>query len=121
MLEIAPALKPLDPPPPTHPAHVDVPAAATEPPEGAELPSFETLDRVARAMTARVTQGVSPNAQLAAWTDWISHLSRAPGRQLELAQQAMIMAARFTQFAVRAGVGKAPAPPFPPHTGDRRF
>jgi polyhydroxyalkanoate synthase len=121
MLEIAPALKPLDPSPPAHPAHVDVPAAATEPPEGAELPWFETLDRMARAMTARVTQGVSPNAQLAAWTDWFLHLSRAPGRQLELAQQAMIMAARFTQFAVSAGMGKAPAPPFPPHAGDRRF
>jgi hypothetical protein len=66
MLEIAPALKPLDPSPPAHPAHVDVPAAATEPLEGAELPSFETLDRMARAMTARVTLGVSPNAQFAA-------------------------------------------------------
>ena len=58
MLEIAPALKPLDPSPPAHPAHVDVPAAATTT-RGCGVASFETLDRMARVMTARVTQGVS--------------------------------------------------------------
>src|SRR5262245_19001771 len=39
-----------------------------------DLPSFETFNQLARAMTARLTQGVSPHAQCAAWFDWLSHL-----------------------------------------------
>ena len=85
-----------------------------------DLPSFETLDHVARALMARVTQGVSPHAQAAAWFDWLSHLSRAPGRQLELALQAFIFAGRLFGWAsgrdgVNAGL------PFPPDADDRRF
>ena len=67
--------------------------------EPMELPSFEALNQLTRAMTARVTQGISPHAQIAAWTDWISHLCRAPGRQLELALRVWVSAARLARFA----------------------
>ncbi len=86
-----------------------------------DLPSFETLNQVARAMTARVTQGVSPHAQLAAWTDWASHLGRAPGRQLELALQSVAFAARLVRFTMDVGMGKQTTVPFPPPAGDHRF
>ena len=84
----------------------------------ANLPSFETLDHVARAMMARATQGVSPHAQAASWFDWASHLSRAPGRQLELAWLASIYAARLWGLAIRDGVDNLP---FAPDAADHRF
>ncbi|NWG24756.1 MAG: polyhydroxyalkanoic acid synthase [Pseudorhodoplanes sp.] len=86
-----------------------------------ELPSSETLDRVARALTARITQGVSPHAQSAAWFDWFSHLSRAPGRQAELALQAYVSIARLLRFAARLATKGEAEPPFIPPETDRRY
>lgn len=85
-----------------------------------EQMSFETLDRLARAMTARFTHGVSPHAQYAAWFDWASHLSRAPGRQLELWLQAIRAATRLTQFVSQSVVATA-NPPFVATESDQRF
>ena len=67
----------------------------------ADLPNLETLDRLSRAIVARITQGVSPHAQYAAWFDWASHLTRAPGRQLELWLRATRAAAQLARFAAR--------------------
>jgi polyhydroxyalkanoate synthase len=69
-------------------------------------------------MTARTTQGVSPHAQAAAWFDWLSHLSRAPGTQLELWALAAIHGARLARFA--AGIDCSDVP-FQPRDADRRF
>jgi poly[(R)-3-hydroxyalkanoate] polymerase subunit PhaC len=87
--------------------------------QGADLPSFDTLNRVGRATLARVTQGVSPHTQAAAWFEWFSHLSRAPGRQLELALQAIIFSSRL--MGLMTGQSGANAPPFAPEPTDRRF
>ena len=86
--------------------------------QDAGLPSFGTLDHVARAVMARFTQGASPNAQLAAWFDWLSHLSRSPGRQLELAQLASVFAAKLGRLAILDGAVNLP---FAPDPADRRF
>jgi polyhydroxyalkanoate synthase len=82
------------------------------------LPSFETLNRIARAITARATRGISPHAQFEAWFDWLSHVSRAPGRQVEHALLAGVYAARLAALATSH---HAAEPPFAPDRGDRRF
>ncbi len=87
----------------------------------AALYSFETLDRVARATTARVTQGVSPHAQMAALLDWTTHLSRAPGRQIELTLKALVSWTALAHFAAHNFVSDAAERPFEPTPSDRRF
>lgn len=84
----------------------------------ADLPTFETLNHAARAMMARLTQGVSPHAQYAAWFDWLSHLSRSPGRQLELSMQAFIFGMRLLGLVVRNADGELP---FRPDAHNGRF
>ncbi|TDX60567.1 polyhydroxyalkanoate synthase [Methylosinus sp. sav-2] len=86
-----------------------------------EIPSFDTLDRAARAFTARITHGVSPLAQMSAWLDWATHLTRAPGRQIELSLAAMQDAARYAHFVAHAARGETVAAPFAPAPFDKRF
>jgi polyhydroxyalkanoate synthase len=83
-------------------------------------PSFETLDRLGRATTARLTQGISPHALYAAWFDWASHLANAPGRLIELGLEAVNLGARFARFATHS-LSEDVKRPFEPQSGDRRF
>ena len=88
--------------------------------ETAHVRSFETMDRLGRAVTARFTQGISPHALYAAWFDWASHLANAPGRLIELGVEAVNLGARFARFAHHSPSECAKAP-FEPQPGDRRF
>lgn len=82
--------------------------------------SFDTLDRVSRATTARFTQGISPLALMAAWLDWATHLARAPGRQIELLLEAWNSAANLARFAAQS-LNDAADRPFEPAPFDKRF
>ncbi|MFI4933810.1 MAG: PHA/PHB synthase family protein [Caulobacterales bacterium] len=93
------------------------PLVGDGPPRG-NGPNFESVDRIARSTVGRLTRGVSPNAVSAALFDWSSHLSRAPGRQLELALAAWTNLARLQRQAWAApGDGAA----FVPRPSDHRF
>ena len=95
------------------PAVTQLPPAATHP--------HQNLDRAVRASVARFTGGVSPHAIFEAWSDWALHLSRAPGRQLELMERAQANALELMGFATGAAGGHAPVPPFAPRDYDHRF
>ena len=88
--------------------------------EATGIPSFETMDRVERAVAARLTHGVSPHALYDAWFDWASHLANAPGRLIELGLEAVNLGARYAQFATRS-LSEDTKPPFEPQPNDRRF
>jgi polyhydroxyalkanoate synthase len=96
-------------------------AAAEEPASDISVPSFENWNRVVRATAARMTQGLSPNAQTAAWFDWASHLARSPGRQVELGIAAAQIATLYSRFVAETLTGANPPPPFRPQPHDRRF
>ena len=96
------------------------PSPCPPPREGLGIPSFETMDRLGRAVTARLTQGISPHVHYEAWFDWASHLAIAPGRLIELGLEAVNIGARFAHFA-KQSLSENVKSPFEPQTGDRRF
>jgi poly[(R)-3-hydroxyalkanoate] polymerase subunit PhaC len=96
------------------------PDATPHPREAGATPSFDTLDRLGRATTARFTQGISPHAVSNAWFDWASHLAEAPGRLTELWLEGAKAGAKLARFALGGAAREEPAP-FPPQLGDHRF
>ncbi|MBR1127844.1 alpha/beta fold hydrolase [Bradyrhizobium iriomotense] len=96
--------------------------AVTPPLAPAEaLTAPELFDRLARAITARWTGGLSPATLALALLDWQLHLAASPGKQLALASEAAWDLMRF--FATLA----TRHPTFPswsmiaPAANDRRF
>lgn len=78
---------------------------------------YADLDRMARAVLAQNTGGVSPFSIYQAISDWALHMSRAPGRQMELAERAVTNTLKVLADAT----GTADAPPFKPMPYDHRF
>ena len=112
--------------PAAHPRHAAAALPAAIPlrtpvePAGEAAPNFHTFDRMTRAVQARFTQGISPTAIAGTWMDWATHLSRSPGKQLELAQRAWQGMAQFALWLPRAARDDATAVP-PVANTDRRF
>ena len=82
---------------------------------------YDTLDRALRASMARLTAGVSLNSASTAWADWLSHLSRAPGRQAELAEKAAQNAWKLAFSAMGPASPLGAQSGFEPEADDHRF
>ncbi|QFS82575.1 Poly-beta-hydroxybutyrate polymerase [Roseivivax sp. THAF40] len=98
--------------------HDLVPRAAPAP---ADTHPYEHLDRISRALLARNTAGLSPFSIFQAWNDWALHMSRAPGRQIELAERAVKNALQVVSHTAGIGQDEDADPPFRPKPYDTRF
>ena len=85
------------------------------------LPFFDNLDRIAGALRARLSHGLSADALIRAYSDWLWHLTRSPGRQLELVLAAQVFTARLAKFAVDRASNSNAEWPFERREFDRRF
>ena len=82
---------------------------------------YQYLDRMARAILARNTGGVSPFSIFQAWNDWALHISRSPGRQLELTERAVSNAVQLATLAMQNRKLTSDELPFQPKPYDHRF
>jgi polyhydroxyalkanoate synthase subunit PhaC len=80
-----------------------------------------SLDRSVMASLSRLTAGLSPHAIFDAWGDWAMHLSRAPGRQLELIERLQANWLKLSRYAMEGLSGGVPDKPFKPGPYDPRW
>ncbi|WP_028345530.1 PHA/PHB synthase family protein [Bradyrhizobium murdochi] len=89
--------------------------------QGAGVDTYQA-DRALHAMLARLSGGISPVALLLAYTDWLSHLTSSPQRQIEISQEALLDAQRFVEAARQFfSPGQGPWSLIKPQAQDRRF
>ncbi len=82
----------------------------------------EALNHTAQSAISRVTHGLSPAALMGAWFDWATHITAAPGKQLELIEKAADKARRQTRFAMQcAKTANKSEPCITPLPQDNRF
>ena len=100
------------------------PAVPIEPQVSPLTQGAETYhaDRALHAMLARLSGGISPAALLLAYTDWLTHLTTSPQRQIEIAQEAVVDTRRFWDGAQRFfSPGQGPWSLIKPQPQDKRF
>jgi polyhydroxyalkanoate synthase len=82
----------------------------------------DVTDRSLHAAVARFTGGLSPAALAAAYLDWATHLTYAPGKRLQLMNKATRKAARFVNYAYRSSrAGESAEKCIEPLPQDHRF
>lgn len=85
------------------------------------LYAFRSLDRTMNANLARFTGGISPSVLILAYLDWLSHLSRAPGKQARLTEQGLRKLHRMGLYLCQLARDPETAPCIEPLPQDRRF
>ena len=85
-------------------------AAVTAAEKPSPEPPFSALDREVHAAVAPFTLGLSPAALTGAFFDWYLHLAFSPGRQLDLARQAILGTLDDCAFTVQSAFGSPTDP-----------
>ena len=83
--------------------------------------AFQILDRGVHAAISEATAGLSPAALTGAFFDWWVHLALSPGKQADLARQAMAGAAENFAFATQSVFGSPVDPCAHALPQDERF
>lgn len=82
----------------------------------------DVIDRSLHARLARFTAGLSPAAAMEAYFDWATHLALAPGKQMQLIEEAVNKGLRLASHAwsclLKGGRGERCIAPLPQ---DKRF
>ena len=95
-----------------------MPEIDTATPQHADGPA--ALDLPLKSWVGRITHGISPAAVSAALSDWYTHLTVSPAKQLELAESAAQKSLRWWLFLQQSALGECAACIEPaPH--DKRF
>jgi polyhydroxyalkanoate synthase len=68
--------------------------------------SHHSIDAALKARMGRMTNGLSPASVASAFEDWMTHLAVSPGRQAELAEQALRTWLRWLLYIHRSSVGE---------------
>jgi len=61
----------------------------------------DITDRSLHAAAARFTGGLSPSSLAHAYFDWLTHVSHAPGKRMQLMDKAVRKTVRFANYATR--------------------
>lgn len=89
--------------------------------EAPERTPFAGVDRAFKANLARLTQGVTPAGIARAYFDWLTHLTLAPGKQLQLIEKIGRKATRLAMYAANVAANPKTPPCIEPLPQDRRF
>ena len=82
----------------------------------------DVLNRATHASLAKLTLGLSPASLMAAYFDWLIHLTAAPGKQLQLSEKAIRKFIRLQQFVIACAASQGRAEScIEPLPQDRRF
>lgn len=82
----------------------------------------DVVDRLLHAAVAYFTAGLSPSALAEAYTDWVTHLTVSPGRQVQLIERSVRTCVRLSQYLGELALkGSGAEPCIEPVPPDRRF
>ena len=103
------------------PISAAVQAAPNAPAVPASTEPFRALDHAKESFIARLSGGLSPAALALAWSDWLIHLTAAPGKRLELAALGIQGTKRIAGYVAGAARGDYRPSLAEPSPADERF